>query len=340
MSTTGIERGSSTDFKASSVAGYFAIGGAALFWGISATLGRAVFTGHLRLFGERIPLVPPIMLAQSRTTFAACILFPVLIATRGASALRMSWRELRDCVLFGTLGIAASNYFYYLSIQRTSVATAIILQYMAPVFVLLWMLGRGIQKPSVPRIAGVFVAGIGSVLAIGAIGVMPHFPWLGVAPGTMRFDLIGVIAALVAALSFAFYNVFGRHLVEAHDRWTVQAWALAGAAAGWLFIHPLWQVARAHYSAPQWGFMLLFSVTSTLIPFTLYVAGLRHLDATRAIVTSCLEPVFSVLIAAFALGEWVNRIQTVGILLVLASTILVQQETGKGDTQPPFEPME
>jgi len=39
--------------------------------------------------------------------------------------------------VLGTLGVAASNYFYYIAIQKTSVAIAIIVQYTAPVWVLL-----------------------------------------------------------------------------------------------------------------------------------------------------------------------------------------------------------
>lgn len=326
-------------FKPSSIVGYLCIGGAALFWGISATLGRAVFLGRLHLFGAVIAPVPPLMLTQSRTTLAVCVLFPVLWAVRGAKAVRMNRYEIRDCVVVGTLGIAASNYFYYLSIQRTSVATAIILQYLAPVFVLCWMLFRKLQPPNVSRISGVLVAVVGSVLAIGVVSYTPHFPGMTINSNQIHFDLIGVIAALIAAFAFAFYNVFGRHLVEAHDRWTVLAWALAGAAAGWLVVNPPWKIVAAHYSFAQWGFMALFSVTSILVPFSLYFAGLHHLDATRAIVTSCLEPVFSILIAALALGELVGKVQIAGILLVLLSTVLVQFETKVGDAQP-FEPME
>ena len=329
-----------SQFKPSPIIGYLCIGGATLFWAISATMGRAVFTGRLHLFGATISSVPPLMLAQSRTTLAALVMFPVLWITRGPAAVRMKLRDIRDCVIVGTLGIAASNYFYYLAIQRTNVATAIILQYLAPVFVLLWMLGRKLQPPTFFRISGVLVAVLGSVLAIGVVSHSARFPWLAIIPGQIRFDVIGTIAALVAAVAFAFYNVFGRHLVSSHDRWTVLAWALAGAALGWIFVNPPWRVIAAHYSVSQWAFMAAFSVTSILVPFSLYFAGLHHLDATRAIVTSCLEPVFSILIAALALGELVGKIQIAGILLVLASTILVQLETEQGTLAPPFEPME
>lgn len=327
-------------FRPSPITGFFCIGGAALFWAISATLGRAVFLGRLHLFGTVVAPVPPLMLAQSRTTLAACVLFPALWLARGAAAVRMGAREIGDCAIVGILGIAGSNYFYYLSIQRTSVATAIILQYLAPVFVLLWMLLRRLQRPTFFRISGVMVAVFGSVLAIGIVSSSPSFPWFAIARNKISFDLIGVIAALIAALAFAFYNVFGRHLVESHDRWTVLAWALAGAAIGWMFVNPPWRVLAAHYSRSQWMFMALFSVSSILVPFSLYFAGLHHLDATRAIVTSCLEPVFSILIAALALGELVGKIQIAGIVFVLASTVLVQIESQKASVAPSFEPME
>jgi drug/metabolite transporter (DMT)-like permease len=53
--------------------------------------------------------------------------------------------------------------------------------------------------------------------------------------------------------------------------------------------------------------MLVFSLVSVLGPFSCYFAGLQHLEPTRAIVASCLEPVFSILIAALVLGELCGR---------------------------------
>lgn len=101
------------------------------------------------------------MLAQSRATLALLILLPLLSLARGVNFLRGNPRELRDAALLGTLGIAGSNFLYYFAIQKTSVATAIILQYLAPVFVLLYMLARHRQRPTAPRILGVALAVIG-----------------------------------------------------------------------------------------------------------------------------------------------------------------------------------
>jgi drug/metabolite transporter, DME family len=61
------------------------------------------------------------------------------------------------------------------------------------------------------------------------------------------------------------------------------------------------------------------------VPFSLYFSGLQHLDPTRAVVTSCLEPVFAILLTALLLGEGVSSIQVLGMLIVLAATVLVQR---------------
>ena len=295
--------------------GYFYIGSAAFLWGISATLGRAAFTGHLLPGGASLKMIDPVILSQSRTTLSLAVLLPVLLAGRGASALRVPGRDLLRFFLLGILGVAASNYLYYLAIQRTNVATAIILQYTAPVWVLLYTVARGAQgrRPSLRRIAAVGLAVVGCALAVGFVG-----------SGGFRMDAVGVIAALLAAFSFAFYNVGGHRVLARYDRWKVLLWVLVAASTFWMFVNPPWKIVAAHYGWQPWGFMLVFSLLSVLGPFSCYFAGLQHLEPTRAIVASCLEPVFSIVLAALVLGELLRPMQTVGIVLVLVAIVLIQ----------------
>jgi DME family drug/metabolite transporter len=301
--------------------GYLFIGTAALLWGISATLGRAAFTGHLLPGGASLGAIDPLILSQSRASLSLAVLLPILLVRRGAAALRVPGRDLLKFLILGIFGIAASNYLYYLAIQRTNVATAIILQYTAPVWVLLYTVVRGSQRPSLRRTAAVGLAVVGCALAVGLVGA-----------GGFRMDTIGVTAALLAAFSFAFYNVGGHEVLARYDRWKVLFWVLVATATFWLFVNPPWKIIAAHYGRQQWGFMLLFSLVSVLGPFSCYFAGLQHLEPTRAIVASCLEPVFSIVLTALFLGELVKTMQTVGIALVLVAIVLIQlPERARGD---------
>ena len=293
--------------------GYFYIGSAAFLWGVSATLGRAAFTGHLLPGGASLGKIDPLILSQSRATLSLAVLLPVMMGRRGASALRVPKRDLLQFFLLGILGVAVSNYFYYLAIQRTNVATAIILQYTAPVWVLVYTAIRGSRRPSLRRTAAVGLAVLGCALAVGLVG-----------SGGFRLDTIGVIAALLAAFSFAFYNIGGHKVLTRYDRWKVLLWVLVGTSSFWIFVNPPWKIITAHYDRQQWLFMLMFSIISVLGPFSCYFAGLQNLEPTRAIVASCLEPVFSIMIAAIVLGELLRPMQTLGIVLVLVAIVLIQ----------------
>jgi drug/metabolite transporter (DMT)-like permease len=295
------------------IRGFFYIALATLQWGIAASLGRAVFTGRLRIGGEVVGAINPLLIAQGRVTFSCLILLTILIARRGVRSLLLPRRDLLTMLLIGTLGMAASNYFYYLAIQRTNVATAIIVQYTAPVWVLLYMVGRGFQKPTLQRIGAVGLAIVGIALAIDLV----H-------GNALRLDALGVVAALLAAFSFSYYNIAVHDILTRHDRWKVLLWAVLTASIFWLFVNPPWKIVAAGYSHSQFLFLALFSLISMLGPFSCYFTGLQHLEPTRAVVTSCLEPVFSILIAAIFLSERVNATQIVGVVLVLGAIILAQ----------------
>ncbi len=235
-----------------------------------------------------------------------------LLVRFGRSFFRISRHDLIQCVLAGTLGVAGSNFFYYLAIQKATVAIAITLQYTAPVWVLLYMVLRGRERAAWSRFGSVLLALLGISLTIGLF------------QSGLKFNLAGAGAALLASFSFAFYNVLAPPLVSRHHQLKVMLYAVLGAAVLWAIINPPWHLAAQQYNAGQWGFLFAFACLSLLLPYSLYFNGLRYLDATRAVIASCLEPVFAVLFAAAFVGESVHGLQMVGIIAVLAATITAQ----------------
>jgi len=292
--------------------GYFYIAAAALAWGISATLGRAAFTA--RLPGAGFTKIDALILSQCRTSFSFLALLLILAPRRGIHGFRLPWKDMAQLFVLGIAGVAASNYFYYLAIQLTNVATAIVVQYTAPVWVLLYMVARGKERPTVAKMASVALALLGIVLVIDLFG---H--------GGLRLNRRGVIAALIAAFSFSFYNIGGHSLLERLDRWTVLLYTTLSASLFWIFLNPPSRIAAAHYSPAAWIFLAGFSLLSVLLPFSFYFAGLQRLEPTRAVIVSCLEPVFSIAIAALALGEVMHPLQAVGVVMVLAAILIVHR---------------
>jgi drug/metabolite transporter, DME family len=202
-------------------------------------LGRAVFTGKLPLRGEALHPVDPVILSQSRTSFSLLVLLLILIGRRGWQRIKLPTTDLVQCLVLGMLGVAASNYFYYVAIQKTSVAIAIIVQYMAPVWVLFYVVARGQQRLSLQKIAAVAVAVTGIALTIDILG--------GKGSSALHLNSYGFFAALLASFSFAFYNVGGHRILARYDRWRVLIWTLTAASAFWLLANPPWKVLAAQY---------------------------------------------------------------------------------------------
>lgn len=298
--------------------GYLYIASAAFLWGVAATLGRAAFTGRLLPGSPALAPINPLILSQSRTTVTFLLLLPILVLCSGWRRLRLPPADVARIFLLGVLGVAASNFFYYLAIQRTNVATAIILQYTAPIWVLLYVAARRWQRPTLQQVAAVALALAGIALVMNLFG-----------SGGLRLDAIGVLAALLAAFAFAFYTVGGHSILARYDHWTVLLYVTASASLFWILVNPPWKIAAAHYSGGQWLFLLVFALVSALGPFAFYLAGLRHLEPTQAIVASCLEPVFTIGIAAFVLGEVMGLIQAAGMALVLVAILVVQMPDRK-----------
>jgi len=276
--------------------------------------------------------IDPLILSQTRATFSLLVLLPLLVASKGWQRIKLPARDLAYCFLLGTLGVAVSNYFYYVAIQRTNVATAIIVQYTAPVWVLFYVVARGQQKLTAHKVAAVALAVTGIGLVINVLGTSSR--------SALRLDGYGIMAALLASFSFAFYNVAGHSILARYDRWRVLVWTLAAASAFWFIVNPPWKIAAALYAPAQWLFLFVFSMISVLGPFSLYFLGLQHLEPTRAIIASCLEPVFSILLAALLLGEVLRPIQTLGIVFVVAAIVIVQRPTNVAEKSVVVEPME
>ena len=284
-----------------------------MLWAVSATLGRAAFTGRLLPGGEAIAPIGPLILSQTRNTFAFLALLAILGVRRGWGSLAVPRQDAWKLLLLGVLGLSASNFFYYLAIQRTSVAMAIMLQYTAPIWVLVYLTARGRQRPTLQQVSGVALAMAGILLLIDLFGA-----------GRFRLDQVGVAAGIASAFAFAFYNIGAHGILKRYDRWSVILYVTGGATLFWLVVNPPWKIAAAGYRGIDWGFLVVFAVVSALAPFAFYAAGLEHLEPHRAMIGACMEPVFSIALAAAALGELVRPTQLMGIVVVLSAIVAVE----------------
>jgi drug/metabolite transporter (DMT)-like permease len=273
---------------------------ATVFWGTTATLARSVF----RDLG-----VPALTVVELRLVIAASLLL-VWLALRNRAALRVERRDFGYFLVLGLAGVAAVQGTYYYAIARLGVGLAILLQYLAPAFIVLWEWVRG-KRPT-PAMA------LSVALAIGGTALLVN----GVDPRALQASPMDWAIGLSSAAIFAFYVMYSKRGLARYAPETVLFYTFAIAAVFWAVVTPPWRILAAGYSAEAWWRFALLGVFSTLVPFRCFYAGLRRLPAAEAGVIATSEPVVAIVAAALFLGETLRAPQMVGAVAVITGAVL------------------
>ncbi len=289
------------------IRGYAMITGAACLWGASATLAKF-------LLNQKIDTL---LLVQTRAAFS-CVLMALYFAIFSRHVLRVHVRDLWRFALLGVLGLAGANFCYYFTIKESSVATAITIQYTAPLFIMAFEIMRKEESFSAVKLIAALLSLAGCFLTV--TGFDLH---------VMKITPIGFLTGIGSIFSFAFLTIYVRRMLVHYSVWTVTFYYIMFASLFWLIVYPPWNTVSQSYSAATWEALVLLAVASVLIPNLLYSGGLRYLVPTRAVITSTLEPVIAIVTAAVFLSESITAVQAFGALLVIIAIIILQLKQEK-----------
>jgi drug/metabolite transporter (DMT)-like permease len=284
---------------------------AAVLFALNGTVSKYLLIGG----------VPWQRLSQLRITLAFLILVVVVAVTK-RDALRLKRSEIRPLVVYGIFGIAATQSLYFLSIQRLPVGVALLFEFTAPIMVALWF-RFVMHEPVRDR---VFAA---LLLALVGLAMVAQV-WSG-----FSLDVVGVVAALGAAVALALYYLQGEKLVVHRDPVSLTMWGFGFATLFWAVVAPWWSFPwdTLAFTTPfgdggpevtGWMLVTYMVVLGTVVPFALVLQSLRHLRATQASVVGMTEPVIASLIAFAVLGEVLTPVQLLGGAVVLLGVLLAE----------------
>ncbi|CUU05068.1 Threonine/homoserine efflux transporter RhtA [Candidatus Kryptobacter tengchongensis] len=288
--------------KTGDLRGYLSIATATLFWGFSATIAKFLFKHEVDL----------LTLVQMRSTLSFVVLFLILFALK-REYVKISKSDIPRFALLGVIGIAGSNFTYYFTLNQINVATAIIMQYTAPVLVVLYAVLSGSERVTPVKIISTILSLVGCSLVVRIFDVQ-----------FLNLSKIGVISGVASALCWAFFNIYGKRISSRYNIWTNLTFGLMFAGLFWLFFNPPWKIFNSGYTLNDWLIFFAFAMISVLIPYFFYFNGLKHILSSSAIITSTLEPVIAIVSAWIIVGEKLSLIQIVGSVLVLKSVVLLQ----------------
>jgi drug/metabolite transporter (DMT)-like permease len=261
----------------------------------------------------------------ARLTGAALIL-----AIPAIPALRGRWHQLRDnwltILLFGLIGVAACQLFYFNAVERLSVGVALLLEYLAPVIIVVWLWVASRKRPRALTFGGTLLSLGGLVLVLDLTGAV-------------KVDPVGVMWGFAAAVCLAIYFFI---TAKENDSLPpiVLAWGglLVGAAVMWLaaatgLLPMAFSTADTKlgpWVTPWWVSLGGLVILATVLAYVSGIMGARALGSKVASFVSLTEVLFAVIWAWLLLGELPGAIQLVGGALIVGGVILVRLDELRG----------
>lgn len=286
----------------------FALVSAASF-GLSGSLGKGLIDGGW---------------SPGSAVTVRILLAVVVLAVPALMALRGRWGVLRRNLGFltgyGVAAVATAQLCFFNAVAHMPVGVALLIEYTAPVAVVIWMWLRHGHVPSRLTLVGGLVAVVGLVLL------------LDLGPGT-TVTLPGVLWALGAMTGAAVYFVLSADESSGLPPMVLAAGGLlVGGAVIWVAglvgLVPLAAttaaVQLAGATVPWWVPVAGLGIVTAALAYTTGIAAGRRLGARLASFVALFEVLMAVLFAWLLLGQLPLPIQLAGGALVMAGVVVVK----------------
>lgn len=227
----------------------------------------------------------------------------------------VSREDVRAVLPLALTGISVNHVCFAAGMRITTPSHSAVIHALIPVFVALiaWlMLGE--------RLGGRGLAGM-AVAVGGALVVV-----LGAPGDELRGQLLGDLITAVGIVSFSYYTVQGRRVLQRMD-------SMRAVALGFLVASPFmlpvlgWTAFRQDWGAVTWkGWTALFymQLFASLVCYRFHIYALRHLTAGRVAAFTTLQPAIGILVALAAGVDRVTPSLALGAALALVGVVVVQ----------------
>lgn len=276
----------------------------AVFWGISGTCAQFLFQKRG---------LDPAWLVTWRMMLAGLILVVFSISTEKKASFEI-WKKPKttaQLLLFGLLGMVAVQFTYFYSISLSNAATATILQYIGPVFVVAFYAVKKRKWPVMAEYSALIFALSGTFLLV-THGSLDSLVISGDA----------IFWGILSALALAFYTIQPVGLLRSFSPAAVTGWGmLVGGIFFSLFTQP-WSISGT-WDSGTWmafGYIVLFG---TVTAFYFFLRSVTIIGATYASLLCSVEPLAAALTAVFWLKVSFYGLDWLGTVLILLTVILL-----------------
>lgn len=245
------------------------------------------------------------------------ILFWLLLLFKPSKA-SIDKKDIPLFILCGITGVAINQIMFVKGLSLTSAIHSSLLSLATPIFITIIALWLIKEKFSINKFMGLALGIGGATLLVLVKDVQ----------SSNSSSLLGDMFVLINAVSYAFYMVIVRPLMEKYNALHVLRWVFTFGA---IFILPIalpdfiatdWSV----FGTAQWVALAFVVLFVTFISYLFTVYGLQELGPSVTGAYIYTQPVFATIIAMVFAGEHFTMIKALAAVLIFSGVYLVNRK--------------
>lgn len=281
-----------------------------IVWGLCGIIGQYFFSHYTVETG---------WITSMRLLIGGLVLLTLAYVQDPAGLWRI-WQEpkmLPRFFAYTILGLFSVQYFFYLCIQHSNAATATILQFTAPVFILLYTALWKKHPVSGKSILYVVLTMTGVTLLVSE----GDLSQLSISPKAL-------VAGLLSAVGILFNTTLPTYFMNRFGSLYTLGWGLLVAGTFSNFLYPVWQVTF-QVDAISISISAIIALFGTALSFWILLQALKLVSPLVISVVGASEPLASILLSLAFLGLEPHWSLFVASMLILPSMVLLSIEEEK-----------
>lgn len=276
---------------------------AAVFWGFSGNCGQYLFN---------YKNMDPTWLTACRLLLAGSILCIFAHFTeKDRHAIFQNKRDIGVLIAFSIIGLAFCQYTYLLTISYSNAGTATVLQYLGPVFLLLFTCLIAKRRPRLPEIAAIILALAGTFL-LATHGKI----------GTLVLEKRVLVWGIISAVSLMLYTVMPTGLIKKYGSTVVTAYAMLFSGVVFSLLLPIW------HCEVMWDLRAVLALMGVVLPGTaiaylLYLKAVALIGPLKTSLFATVEPLAAMFFASVWLGTSFQAADYAGLVCIMLMVVLL-----------------
>ncbi|WP_414047100.1 EamA family transporter [Macrococcus equi] len=275
-----------------------------MFWGIGGTVSQKLFQSY------QIPLDWFITI---RLIFSGMFLLLLAgICKQNIINIFSDRHTIFQLFIYSIFGMLAVQYTFLASIEAGNAAVATLLQYLAPIVILTFLLvTRKISFKWIDLII-ILISTFGTFLLLTSGNINN----IVVAPKAIFWGLLSAVAA-------AFYTMYAGRLFIRNTPLTVIGWSMIFAGLFISLFNRHWSINPFSFGIKGIFYIAFVIIVGTALSFFLYLLSVKYINPQLTALLGCIEPLTAVLLSILWLKQPFNIIQVFGMLIILSVVIFI-----------------